>query len=1131
MGVIVVKRDGTYEDFDVNKVSSSIMGAAMEVAGEDTDTADNLADIVLDMLETNGIEKIDAADLQKIVEKALIEEGHAATATQYILKGADRSRMRDMDSSLMHSLEEITFTSDEDSEIKRENANIDSRTSMGVMLKYGSEAAKNFNLLYMMSEDIAEAHRNCDIHIHDLDFLTLTETCVVNDTVVSVKIGGEERICTVEELANSLNLVGDDQWLRLDDSNIEILSNGKYVKLNGIVKHPSTGKEILRFHTNTGDLTVTSDHVVTIEEDGKAKDVKAEQVRHGDILSIPQFNPSRYNLEQIDLINEYNKGVEPGRELDNLVIYNTDLVVKNVKDNGNWDKFKELVANADDYDEPLSSTSAKLTINLYKKIEHLVTLSHNVLEIQHVKSKNNETINAVLPLSYELGAFIGYMYSSGDFHTNMNSKVGGVVEDYAEVYLLKGHAERFYNIYNKIFNNAKYYGEEVKDSCTRVNLTGYLQCELFRGLFGKDFNRDEIVLADWMYKANKKFISGFIGGLLDGNGLIKGNGRVVDIISPCYNMLLSVQRMLLLRGITTSIGSVIRGGAGEVDYHERDGMLIKTVSKYNYYYLDFIGNVASRLGWVDSYKIKNTGLIDFDKDLENYNYAEVESIKQIDYNGYVYDLETEDSHFTANGFNVHNCLQIPLDKLFKGGFNTGHGFLREPGNIRTAGALAAIAIQSNQNDQHGGQSIPMFDYYLAPYVALTYVKRIAEVIRIKFDLDQEQYKGLKKVLLDYRKTQDKLLVMNDKCNEEMNEITAKYLDEVGIKPYKTRINKAFENAYEETYDETFQAMEAFIHNLNTMHCLPESESIWVEDGKTGEFTDITMGELYDGFMPGRYKVISINPKTFKAEFKEITSCKKVGNHRDLVAVVDKNGRKVVVTDNHRILTIDKSANIKEAYPEDINTVISPRGIKFPPVKYDICLDDYGDKQNTVEIDHVFVDEDFVRFAALLTATAYINKNKYLTFDLVNGDKTLRDTKEIDNIIAKAFKCGCNPFFSERKNKEYDVYLPEAIYNMLVDKFGEYGDKLPKEIMYCSDELKKTFLKQFINCRMLIDYIINNKNGAEIILLLSDRISQYINLMLLSLKADPIISKGLHIIWMLLTLYTMRCTVSVMTRRR
>lgn len=337
--IIVIKRDGSEEDFEIEKISDSIMGAAMEVGGEDADLADELAELVLTMLEESEIDSIESSELQRLVEKTLIEEGHAATATRYILHGADRARMRDMDTALMRSFEEITFKSEEESDTKRENANIDSSTAMGTMLKYGSEGAKNFNLLYMMSEDIAYAHKNSDIHIHDLDFLALTET----------------------------------------------------------------------------------------------------------------------------------------------------------------------------------------------------------------------------------------------------------------------------------------------------------------------------------------------------------------------------------------------------------------------------------------------------------------------------------------------CLQIPLDSLFEGGFNTGHGFLREPGGIRTAGALAAIAIQSNQNDQHGGQSIPMFDYYLAPYVALTYVKNIAKLTKFIYNLKDEKYKELKRQLIEYRNSTEKKLVMNDECNNHLKEIVTDFLNKEGIRVYKTYNKRVFDNAYNETYNETFQSMEAFIHNLNTMH--------------------------------------------------------------------------------------------------------------------------------------------------------------------------------------------------------------------------------------------------------------------------------------------------------------------------
>ena len=341
----VVKRNGTIEEFDSDKVSNSIMQAAMTVGGEDADMADDLASQLEDYLLSNGVERIFADDIDRMVKKLLVDEGHALTAEAYILKSEDKKKHREMDSALMKEYEEISFTSPEDSEVKRENANIDSSTSMGTMLKYGSEGAKKFNLLYVASEDIAKAHINGDIHIHDLDFALLTET----------------------------------------------------------------------------------------------------------------------------------------------------------------------------------------------------------------------------------------------------------------------------------------------------------------------------------------------------------------------------------------------------------------------------------------------------------------------------------------------CTQIPLDKLFNDGFNTGHGFLREPGGIRAAGALAAIAIQSNQNDQHGGQSIPMFDWYLAPYVSLTYVKNIAKITDFVFDLsdkpfsDDGVYEELKSLLIEFRENSDRNIVMNTSGINTLRNIVTSFISRYGIEYTDKQINKIFKHAYKKTYNETYQSMEAFIHNLNTMH--------------------------------------------------------------------------------------------------------------------------------------------------------------------------------------------------------------------------------------------------------------------------------------------------------------------------
>lgn len=119
------------------------------------------------------------------------------------------------------------------------------------------------------------------------------------------------------------------------------------------------------------------------------------------------------------------------------------------------------------------------------------------------------------------------------------------------------------------------------------------------------------------------------------------------------------------------------------------------------------------------------------------------------------------------------CTQIELRKLFKDGFNTGHGHLRAPKSIGSYAALAAIAIQSNQNDQHGGQSVVDFDYAMAEGVKYTYMKYLKEARKIYEDLCGQDAQCNEKWILDY--------------------------------------------AMKKTTRDTYQAMEGFIHNLNTMH--------------------------------------------------------------------------------------------------------------------------------------------------------------------------------------------------------------------------------------------------------------------------------------------------------------------------
>ena len=133
------------------------------------------------------------------------------------------------------------------------------------------------------------------------------------------------------------------------------------------------------------------------------------------------------------------------------------------------------------------------------------------------------------------------------------------------------------------------------------------------------------------------------------------------------------------------------------------------------------------------------------------------------------------------------CVQHPLDNILQHGFTAGHGASRAAKRIETASVLACISMECAQNEMHGGQAIPAFDFYLAPYVRMSYI----EELKALEELNGEDYKELyEEPLLDYLKAP---------------------LDGLQGK------DRARQHAINKTVGRVHQAMEAFIHNMNTIH--------------------------------------------------------------------------------------------------------------------------------------------------------------------------------------------------------------------------------------------------------------------------------------------------------------------------
>lgn len=201
----VLKRDGRKVNFNVERLAKSIYKAANSIGGQDYSRSEELANKIYDELDKIQENKqVTSQKIQEITERILKDEGHESTLNVYRTYRNERSRARERNTDIIKTYKGLTFDDAVNNNIKRENANINADTAMGTMLKYGSEGAKNFYHLCVLKPIHSEAHKNGDIHIHDLDFLTLTTTCCQIDLIKLFKDG----FCTGEGFLREPQSIG-----------------------------------------------------------------------------------------------------------------------------------------------------------------------------------------------------------------------------------------------------------------------------------------------------------------------------------------------------------------------------------------------------------------------------------------------------------------------------------------------------------------------------------------------------------------------------------------------------------------------------------------------------------------------------------------------------------------------------------------------------------------------------------------------------------------------------------------------------------------------------------------------------------------------------------------------------------
>ena len=278
----------------------------------------------------------------------------------------------------------------------------------------------------------------------------------------------------------------------------------------------------------------------------------------------------------------------------------------------------------------------------------------------------------------------------------------------------------------------------------------------------------------------------------------------------------TVERQLMNHGFSAAAKAYILYRANRTRAREANTSLMKTI--------DEITNIDAR---ISDMKRDNANI---DGNTAMGSMLQIGSAGAKAYNE-IYLLRPEHAKAYRDGdIHIHDfdfysltttCCQIDILKLFHGGFSTGHGYLREPNSIQSYAALAAIAIQSNQNDQHGGQSIPNFDYGMAEGVAKTYRKaftrRLRDAVEDYMDLADEQA-AITRIIADAERITGETAKL-ESADCYIDTVARGLCKEYGIDLGRAHklITRASIRAYKKTDRDTQQAMEGFVHNLNTMH--------------------------------------------------------------------------------------------------------------------------------------------------------------------------------------------------------------------------------------------------------------------------------------------------------------------------
>lgn len=1005
----VVKRDGRLAPFKLEKVSEVIFRAAKAVGGEDRNLANELAIKVYNSLKKEfGKKNPTVEQIQDFVEKELIESGHAKTAKAYILYRQKRSELRDS-KAFLGKVEDIIngYLLKYDWRVN-ENSNA-SYSLSGLQAHISGAVIAEHTLNYIYPKGISDAHRNGDMHIHDLGIGTFAGYSFYrNETVVVRKRGSESFfIAALEQLFDLVKspIVEENGFEIKYTNDFEVLDENGWTGLERVLRHKTDKKLVSLNSANGRNIIVTSDHpFITLKDN---------------------YSPAKCACGSSDVfINRSNK-----------------KGFNHFKCRSCNSTFKEK-RNSPDTNERIVKAAGEIAFSNYL-ISPPAQLPSPAIE---------STISA--QDAWFIGFFIAEGYAKEKSFIAL--EISENSPEAAKLFSYLAGIGAQYTVFtrHRIVANANTLCKEVECTAAGIASINIRQSSLppeVQSLLAqvRKYSENKNLPITFANYADE-IVGGMIAGVIDGDGTVRNDDKWVsraNIRVTSKTLLSQMQFWFSSKGIGSSLSTIDSYGN-----REYNGGVISS-KKQLYSLTAYIPESKAQL-FKESIKMA-PGFLFSSKDSSSFRpFSRMKKIEEIKNDSeYVYDITTTSHTFNCNGVLAHNCAGWSLAQFLHEGFNGVPGRIAAKPAKHFNAALGQIVnfFGTLQNEWAGAQALSSFDTYLAPLVKkdnLSYDRVKQCMQEFIFAVNSTSRWGnqvpFTNLTFDWIVPEDmkkKNVIYGGKYAEEtygdfqheMDMINRAFIEvmtegdmngRIFTFPIPTyNITRDFdwdsENAnllfdmtakYGTPYFQNFVNSSLNPSDVRSM-CLEEEENIIIRsNGKTMRMKIKEFVSGFSGNFEGNWAetkdtiyALSMNPETYKLEWSKIKSIYQTQDNI-LVRIKSKDGKEMKVSKDHPIAVYDtRGINTKRAEE------MSPSDILVTTKRADLALS--MDYEN---ICGMKLDEDMAFFLGL-----FISEGNYV------------------------FETRKNNSFGKEKAMQFTFHEKETNLVSFVKRFAE--ERLGKEV--------------------------------------------------------------------------------------